>query len=303
MSRAASTACPTCEVHTESVYRVDGLCCHDEVALLERRLRHLPGLEDFSADVMSGRLRVMHDAARLSASDVAEAVAATGMRAWLEHEEPVAASIGTARRRIAAVGLSGLAFGLGLVADAAGAPPPVAHAAYGVSIVAGASLTARRALAAARSLALDMNVLMLVAVAGALGIGEWSEAAAVIFLFALAQLLETRSMERARHAIRSLMALTPDEALVRRGGVEQRLPVRELAVGDTLIVRPGERIPLDGVVSAGTSDVNQAPITGESMPVDKAPGGEVFAGSVNGHGALEVRATRRHSDTTMARII
>ncbi len=303
MSRANAPACPVCAVHTESVYRVDGLDCHEEVALLERHLRHLPGLERFSADVMSGRLRVAHDAARLSAAQVAEAVAATGMRAWLEHEQPVAASIGSGRRRVAAVAVSGAAFGAGLAADALGWPQLAGYALYSLSIVAAASLTARRALAAARSLSLDINVLMLVAVAGALALGEWSEAAAVIFLFALAQVLETRSMERARHAIRSLMALTPGDALVRRADGERRLPLDEVAIGDTLVVRPGERIALDGMVAAGASEVNQAPITGESMPVDKAAGDEVFAGSVNGHGALEVRVTRLRGDTTMARII
>ncbi|HOC18665.1 MAG TPA: heavy metal translocating P-type ATPase [Vicinamibacterales bacterium] len=303
MSRANVAECPVCEVHTESVYRVDGMDCHEEVALLERHLRHLPGLERFSADVVSGRLRVAHDAARLSASQVAEAVAATGMRAWLEHEQPVAASIGTGRRRVFVVAASGAAFLAGLAAELAGGPRPLAYLLYAVSIALAASLTARRALAAARSASFDINVLMLVAVAGALVLGEWSEAAAVIFLFALAQLLETRSMERARRAIRSLMELTPADALVRRPEGERRLPLDEVEVGDTLVVRPGERIALDGVVAAGASEVNQAPITGESMPVDKAQGDGVFAGSVNGHGALEVRVTRLSGDTTMARII
>ncbi len=303
MSRANAPECAVCEVHSESVYRVDGMDCHEEVALLERHLRHLPGFESFSADVMTGRLRVAHDSARLSASQVAEAVAATGMRAWLEHEQPVAASIGTGRRRVFIVAASGTAFLAGLAAELAGVPPLLAHVLYAASIATAASLTARRALAAARSASLDINVLMLLAVAGALVLGEWAEAAAVIFLFALAQLLETRSMERARHAIRSLMELTPADALVRRPGGERRLPLAEVAIGDTLVVRPGERIALDGVIVSGTSEVNQAPITGESMPVEKAPGDEVFAGSVNGHGALEVRVTRLSGDTTMARII
>ncbi len=303
MSRGDVPDCAVCAIHTESVYRVDGLDCHEEVALLERHLRHLPGLERFSADVMSGRLRVAHDSARLSAAQVAEAVAATGMRAWLEHEQPVAASIGSGRRRVVAVAASGALFAAGLLADALHLPAWTAPGLYGLSIAAAASLTARRALAAARSRSLDINVLMLVAVAGALALGEWSEASAVIFLFALAQWLETRSMERARRAIRSLMELTPGDALVRRGDVERRVSLDEVAVGDTLVVRPGERIALDGVVAAGASEVNQAPITGESMPVEKSAGAEVFAGSVNGHGALEVRVTRLRGDTTMARII
>ena len=170
-------------------------------------------------------------------------------------------------------------------------------------MAAGGIYTVRRALSAARALSLDINVLMLVAVAGAVAIGEWSEAAAVLFLFALAQLLETRSMERARHAIRALMQLAPAKALVRRGGAEVLVGVDGLAVGDTILVRPGEKIAMDGVVIEGASDVNQAPITGESVPVEKLPGSEVFAGTINGHGALDVRVTKLRPDTAMARII
>jgi Cd2+/Zn2+-exporting ATPase len=185
----------------------------------------------------------------------------------------------------------------------AGVAGPAVVTAYGLSIVAGGVVLLPRALSAARALSLDISVLMLVAVVGAVGIGEWSEGAAVIFLFTLAQWLESRTMERARHAIRSLMDLAPAEALVRRDGVEHRLGVDDVRVGDVVLVRPGEKIPVDGAVIAGSSDVNQAPITGESQPVEKQPGGEVFAGTINGHGALDVRVTRVRRDTTMARII
>ncbi|RPJ69749.1 MAG: cadmium-translocating P-type ATPase, partial [Acidobacteria bacterium] len=235
-------------------------------------------------------------------ADVAEAVAATGMRAWLESEPPASSTLALPRTRVALVTVSGLAFLAGLGAGFAGLRA-LSFAAYGLSVLAGAAITARRALGSVRARSLDINVLMLVAVAGALVIGEWSEASAVIFLFALAQWLETRSMERARHAIRALMELAPSEAVVLRNGRERRLPVADVAVGDTLIVRPGERIALDGVVASGTSEVNQAPITGESLPVDKGTGDEVFAGTINGHGGLDVRVTRLSGDTTMARII
>ncbi len=110
-------------------------------------------------------------------------------------------------------------------------------------------------------------------------------------------------MERARLAIRALMELAPAEALVRRDGHDVRVPVDDVAIGDVLVVRPGEKIPLDGAVATGESDVNQAPITGESMPPPKGPGDEVFAGTINGHGALEVRVTHLRRDTTLARII
>jgi Cd2+/Zn2+-exporting ATPase len=154
-----------------------------------------------------------------------------------------------------------------------------------------------------RHLSLDINFLMTVAVAGAIVLGEWSEAGSVVFLFALAQWLEARSMDRARHAIRALMDVAPAEVTVRRGGTLHRLPVDDVAVGDTMVVRPGERIALDGEVVAGDSDVNQAPVTGESVPAPKTMGDRLFAGSINGHGALDARVTHLGRDSTIARIV
>jgi len=277
--------------------------CHEEVQLLERRLGHLPGLESLNADVLNQRLRVTHDAARLTAAAVAEAVNGTGMRAWLEHEHPLKVTPRSSSSRVRLLFLSGAALASGHVLDWLGASGVLLVPLYLLAVAAGGVHTARRGWAAVRARSLDINALMLVAVIGAVAIGEWSEAASVIFLFALAQWLETRSMDRARHAIRALMDLTPSEALVRRGAHELRVPVDDLRVGETIIVKPGERIPIDGEILAGESDVNQAPITGESLPVDKGPGGEVFAGTINGHGAMEVRVTKLRRDTTMARII
>jgi Cd2+/Zn2+-exporting ATPase len=148
-----------------------------------------------------------------------------------------------------------------------------------------------------------MNFLMSTAALGAWAIGQPEEAAATLFLFAVAELLESRSMDRARNAIKALMQLSPAEATVRRGVAEVRVPVTDVAVGETVLVRPGEKLPVDGEVTGGRSSVNQAPITGESMPVDKSPGAEVFAGSLNGRGVLEIRSTKPASDTTLARII
>jgi Cd2+/Zn2+-exporting ATPase len=294
-----------CEVHAESVFKIEGMDCHDEVAILERRLKPLPGLEGVSADVLGQRLRITYDAARLDASAITDAVAQTGMRAWLEHEEPVGlAAAATARRQLLVI-ISGLTLAAGLTLRWFGLPAPLVIALFGLSVASGGIYTARRAFSAARGFSLDINALMLIAVVGAMAIGEWDEAATVIFLFALAQFLESRSMERARHAIRALMELAPSEALVRRHGEEQRVKVDEVAVGETMVIRPGEKIPLDGVVIAGDSAVNQAPITGESVPVAKQAGrrDEVFAGTINGRGALEVSVTRLRRDTTMARII
>lgn len=301
--RTSQAACPVCEVHAESVFKIEGMDCHEEVAILERRLKPLPGLEDVSADVLGQRLRVKYDAARLDTTAIADAVAATGMRAWLEHEEPIGLAPGATVRRQVLVIASGIALAAGLIARSLSLPAAALVALFAVSVISGGVYTARRAFSAARAFSLDINVLMLVAVGGAMAIGEWAEAATVIFLFALAQFLETRSMERARHAIRALMELAPGEALVRRAGEETRVKVDDVAVGEIMVARPGEKIPLDGAVIGGESEVNQAPITGESVPVLKRPGDEVFAGTINGHGALEVRVTRLSRDTTMARII
>ncbi|HXW07981.1 MAG TPA: heavy metal translocating P-type ATPase [Vicinamibacterales bacterium] len=293
--------CPVCELHAESVFKIEGMDCHEEVAILESRLRRLSGLESLDADVIGQRLRIEYDAAKLTTSAIAEAVAQTGMRAWLEHEAAHPATAGDWRMPLAAASGVGLVLGLGLsLVSAEGWAVPLAYLA---AIVLGGVYPARRALTSVRAGVLDINVLMMVAVAGAMVLGEWSEGASVVFLFALAQLLESRAMERARGAIRTLMDLAPAEAMVRRDGADVRLPVDDVRVGDVVVIRPGEKVPLDGQVHAGESHVNQAPVTGESLPVEKRPGDDVFAGSINGRGALEITVTRLRRDSTLARII
>lgn len=300
MARAAT--CEVCEVHAESVFKVEGMDCHEEVAILEKRLKRLAGVEALAADVLAQRMRVKYDAARVSTAAIAEAVAQTGMRAWLEHEEPLSPP-GSLRWRQRAVIASGLALALAAAALLAGAPRSLYLFLLAFATIASGATVARRAWSSARNRVLDINVLMLVAVIGALIIGEWFEAATVIWLFALAQLLEARSMDRARGAIRALMDLTPADALVRRNGTESRVSADDVRVGDLVIVKPGEKIPVDGHVAAGVSFVNQAPVTGESLPADKGPGDEVFAGTINGRGVLEVVVSRPRRDTTLARII
>lgn len=295
-----STTCTVCELHAESTFKIEGMDCHEEVAILERRLSRLAGLESLDADVVGQRLRIKYDAARLSASGIAEAVAQTGMRAWLEHEQPVEPA--GADRRVQLVIGSGVFLGLGLLLELAAPAVPTSPLFVLSALLAGIPV-GRRALVSARARILDIHVLMVIAVIGALVLREWTEAASVLFLFALAQLLETRAMERARGAIRALMELAPAEATVRRGGRELRLPVDDVRTGDIVLVRPGDKIPLDGRVTAGDSHVNQAPVTGESLPVEKAAGDEVFAGSINGRGALDIEVTRVRSDSTIARII
>ena len=298
-----TSSCTVCELHAESTFKIEGMDCREEVALLERRFKNMVGLEDFSADVMGQRLHVKYDAARLSTATIADAVADTGMRAWIEHEEPVTGSAPDERKRRYFVWNSGVALALGLTLDWWRPGNGVAGYLFGWSIGSGILAVGRRAWNSIRTRVLDINVLMIIAVAGAFLLRQYSEAAAVIFLFAVAQALEARTLERTRNAVRALMDLTPADALLRDATGERRVGVDTIPVGAVIVVRPGEKIPLDGEVVAGQSAVNQAPVTGESLPVERAPGDAVFAGTINGRGALDVRVTRLRRDTTLARII
>jgi Cd2+/Zn2+-exporting ATPase len=194
---------------------------------------------------------------------------------------------------------------LRLFVNHAGQPTPWPEiAAYLGAILLGGRFVAKKAFYAARNFRPDMNLLMVVAVAGAVGIGEWFEAATVAFLFSLSLTLESWSVGRARRAIAALLDLAPPNVrLVKPDGAEVDIPVGEVRPGDRFIVAGGERIALDGKVITGVSAVNQAPITGESVPVEKAPGASVYAGAINGDGVLTVEASKPANDTTLARII
>jgi len=156
---------------------------------------------------------------------------------------------------------------------------------------------------AARTLSLDMNFLMTVAILGAIAIGELPEAAAIAFLFAIAELLESYSVDRARASVEALMDLAPDSARVERNGLEVAIPADEVITGDLILLRPGERVPADGTVEEGVSALDQSPITGESVPVDKGPGDDVFSGTINLGGFLRVRATKPAAESSLARIV
>ncbi|WP_084156959.1 heavy metal translocating P-type ATPase [Haladaptatus cibarius] len=155
----------------------------------------------------------------------------------------------------------------------------------------------------AKNASLDIDLLMSVGILGALAVNLYFEAATLAVLFSVAELLERFSMDRARNSLRELMDLSPDMATVRREGGEKTVPVEDVHVGDTVVVRPGEKIPVDGDVREGTSSVNQAPITGESVPVEKEVGDEVFAGTVNEEGYLEVESTAEADDSTISNIV
>ena len=208
-----------------------------------------------------------------------------------------------ARARGVLAGLAATLLAAGCVLDLTSAVPAWTSPLFLAAVIAGSVFPARRAWASVRRGALDINALMVVAVGGALLIGEWEEAAMVVFLFAVAQWLESRSVDRARAAIRQLLDLAPAEARIADGDVERVMPIDRVFPGQRMLVKPGERVALDGTVLDGRSDVNQAPITGESVPVEKTVGDDVFAGTINGHGSLVVSVTRRRDDTTLARII
>lgn len=283
-----------------AVFTVKGLDCADEVRLIEARLGKLPGVNALQFDVVRHRLIVQ---GAITAPEVTRAVRELGMTARADGEAAPQGGFWYRRGRLAMTAASGALLVIGLGLGWTGVASRMTVPLLILSAIAGGWFIVPRGLRAARNRALDMNFLMSVAAVGAGAIGQWGEAASALFLFAIAQLLETYSMDRARNAIASLMDLSPTEAIVRRDGQDVVVPVADVHIGETILIRPGQRIPLDGVVIAGRSAVDQAPITGESMPVDKETGADVFAGSINAQGSLEVRVTKHVEDTTLARII
>ncbi len=304
-------------------FRIQGMDCAEEVAILKRELGPLVGGEDrLSFDILNRKMTVAPAGGSLSAEQVQQVVGRTGMRAdiWTEDQADVGkASFWQLRGRtiltaasgifvvlgfLAHLAFFGLSEAIGLQGESGHSMPVLARVFYGLSAFAGAWFFFPKAWFAARSLRPDMNLLMVVAVAGAIGIGEWFEAATVAFLFAVSLALESWSVGRARRAIAALMELAPTLVqVVRADGKEESLSPDQVPVGTKFFVRPGERFPLDGKVVEGATDVNQAPITGESVPVPKAPGDQVFSGTINGDGGVKVESTKAAQDTTLARII
>lgn len=288
--------------------QVSGMDCASCAATIERSLKQLDGVQDVRVDVVAGKVRVDYRGDKVSHSDLTDAIRRVGYE--IASPAPLTDLSQTWRPelwarhgRLIMTIASGATLGIALLLARLDAPIAATIALLAVSTVAGGWYVVPRGIRAARSRALDMNFLMSVAAIGAWLIGEQAEAAATLFLFAIAELLEAYSMDRARNAIKSLMDLSPAEATVLRDGRELRLGVAEIEIGDVVLIRPGEKIAVDGGIVAGRSSVNQAPITGESMPVDKTSGDQVFAGTLNGHGALQVRSAKRANDTTLARII
>lgn len=291
----------------------------EEATLIRRELAGCDGVSNVSFHVIDGRMTVDLETDQFGPDDVRAAIARLGMRAEAWSATPPSDTWWRQHGRRTVVTVSGVSLGLGLallgVAGGGLVETLLAHShgdhrigtpalvLFLVAITTGLSYSAQRAVYSLSRLRPDMNALVLVSVVGAVFLQEWAEAATLAFLYGLSGLIENWSASRARSAIGSLMSVSPTTAEVVHGDHEHRLPVDRVTVGTVVRVRPGERVPCDGKVTSGSSYVNQALVTGESLPVWKNAGEPVFAGTINGHGTIELETTRAASDTTLARII
>jgi len=294
---------------SESVFYMAKMDCPTEEQLIRNRMKHVDGVEKLDFDLMRRRLTVTHS----HADDTTLLAALTSLSldpktVPLEtdgehtHEHPAAVP----RLTWILSGISGITAAAAEIAawTTGKESSPLVIALALLSIALGGRDTLRKGWLSVRNFTLNINFLMTVAIVGAVAIGQWPEAAMVTFLFGVAEMIEALSLERARNAISSLMEMTPETAAIRDdSGQWIQVNAADVQIGQIARVKPGERIPLDGEIVSGSSAVNQAPITGESMPVEKKAGDPVFAGTVNERGAFEFRITANKGNTTLARII
>lgn len=299
-----------------AVFHVAGMCCPTEEGLIRSKIQNMPGVLGLEFNLMNRTVKVSHEPRALS--KISEAMGSLGMGARLIEdslpeempEEPIE------WKKLIAAGLLALfseifelvhewgasPFGLDINSwPFAEYLPPVCAVA---AIILGGFTTYRKGLIAVKNLSLNINALMSVAVTGAVIIGQYPEAAMVMILFNLSEAIEDKALGRARNAIKSLMALTPETATVlQQDGTWRVVNIKDVPAGSKVRVRPGERVGLDGVIVSGYSAVNQAPITGESIPVEKAEGDTVYAGTINESSSFEFEVTAEATDSTLARII
>jgi Cd2+/Zn2+-exporting ATPase len=295
---------------TRLVFDVTGMDCGDCARSVERAVGQLPEVAKAEVSFGAATLTVDHAAGQRGGSDfertVRRAVDRAGYAAILRRDGEITRVSHEPWWKSRKVLPAFIATLLWIAAFAVGHLTPnesISIALYVGAIVVGGTSIARAGIASLRALRFDMNVLMSISVVGAALLGEWSEAGIVVVLFTIGTTLQSVTFDRTRRALRELLDLAPEEANVVRDGVEMTVAASSLAVGDVVVVRPGDRLPADGEILEGRSALTQAAITGESMPADKGPGDPVFAGTINGSGTLSVRVSALSSESMLARIV
>ena len=285
-----------------SLFSVTGMCCPTEAGMIRAKLAAIDGISGLDFNMVQRTLKVEHEPSALTA--ISAALDSLDMGAKLLDAESSATAPESAPVNWVRLGIAGAAALASEVAELASVNSWIVLALALAAILVGGLSTYKKGWIALKNLNLNMNALMSFAVTGALLIGQWPEAAMVMVLFTLAEVIEARSLDRARNAIRGLMELAPDTATVQQpDGTWADVDAKLIALGSRVRVKPGERIALDGKVVEGHSAVNQAPITGESLPVEKAEGDTVFAGTINESGSFVYQVTAGANDSTLARII
>ena len=290
------------EKMTEKTYRIEGLSCTNCAGKFEKNVKQLPGVT--SATVNFGASKISVEG-QTTIEELEEAGAFENLiiRDDQENDEQVRSKESFIKRNIALI----ISLGFILVAVISqlslGEDNLLTKALYILAIIIGGFDLFKEGFSDLIKLDFSMESLMTIAIIGAAFIGEWAEGSIVVILFAISEALERFSMDKARQSIRSLMDIAPKEALIRRNNVEQLVSVDKIDIDDIMIIKPGQKIAMDGLVINGHSSVNQAAITGESVPVEKQLDDEVFAGTLNEEGVLEVKVTKKVTDTTIAKII
>lgn len=282
-------------------YRVQGFTCTNCAAIFESNVKGLPGVEDAKVNFGASKVYVKGDA---TIEELEKAGAFENLKIRDEKEQKVEREPFWKQKENIKVYISVVLLVISwFLGEQYGEEHVLPTIGYAASILIGGYSLFIKGLKNLSRLKFDMNTLMTIAILGAAVIGEWGEGAMVVILFAISEALERYSMDKARQSIESLMDIAPKEALIRRGTEEMIVHVEDIQVGDIMIVKPGQKLAMDGTVIKGTSTLNQAAITGESVPVTKTINDEVFAGTLNEEGLLEVKVTKRVEDTTLSKII
>lgn len=281
-----------------------GMDCADCAAKLEKLVSKVPGVETTQVNFGASKMTVTHSGQTAEILSTIEKMGYSGKVDEGHQIKNEPTGFWRSNQYFKPTVISFLMLVSGFIAGRLEAPELMVNGLFLIGIFLGGYLPAKNGISILiNAREFDMNFLMSIAVIGASALGEFEEAAAVVFLFSFGNALQGYTLDKTRNSIRTLMEITPNEALVRKGTTEVMLPVEKIIIGDIIIVRPGERIAMDGKVFTGYSTVNQAPITGESIPVEKRPGDEIYAGTINERGSLEVKVTKLAKDNTISRII